>query len=640
MELKLIFTLIRRWAWLLILGGILGGGAGYLLTAYQTPEYQSTTKVMVMQAPDSGVSNVNNISDQELAQTYIQLLTTRPVLSETSSIVGQNVSARQVSAQQVRGTRLLEVTVRDSDANRAALIANTLVDVLISQNDTLQSNRFISSEQSLEAQVSQIEQQIAALQADVDQRSEASLETEQQQVEQQKTQLEEQIFLLQGEIANLEQEIDALTPRPAQSGFPAPALVGPQKEQMKVLQADLLRKQFALDLAQQTYLELVLPSRSSAATTPEQDRQNQQQSSLALYQQIYAALLSNYEAVRLARLQNTPNVVQVEKATASTIPVTPRPLTNILVGVALGMVAAGTLAFMIEYLDDTLKTPSDIASVLGLPVVGYVAASSDLEESGELPFVARNPRSPVAEAFRSLRTNLEFASVDRPLRTILVTSPGPSEGKTTIATNLAAVMAQGSKRVILVDGDLRRPRVHRAMGMSNHVGLSELFRSQSSVRDVARYSKISNLAVITSGSLPPNPAELLGSERMNHILERLEESATAVVIDSPPFIVADASVLAAKVDGVVLVVQPGRTHAEQAQAILEQLNRAGARVVGVVLNRIPRQRSDYYGGYRYYHYDTKHGYSYEGAADKKRESAKGLGRLFRRQPPVGSGAGD
>jgi capsular exopolysaccharide synthesis family protein len=166
--------------------------------------------------------------------------------------------------------------------------------------------------------------------------------------------------------------------------------------------------------------------------------------------------------------------------------------------------------------------------------------------------------------------------------------------------------------------------------MSNQVGLSEVFRGQLDIRDVARYSKVKDLAVITSGSLPPNPAELLGSAKMTHILSRLEESASVVVIDSPPFVVSDATVLAAKVDGVVLVIQPGRTHAEAARAMLEQLNRAGARVVGVVLNRIPRKRADYYGGY-YYQYGNDHFYSLENDESKRsRRNGRlvGLGDLL------------
>jgi capsular exopolysaccharide synthesis family protein len=298
--------------------------------------------------------------------------------------------------------------------------------------------------------------------------------------------------------------------------------------------------------------------------------------------------------------------------------------------------ATGLLAFTLEYMDDTLKTPQDVANVLGLPVVGYVVNEAAMEKSEGMPYVTSSPRSPMAETFRTLRTNLEFASVDKPLKTILITSPGSGDGKTTVATNLAAVMAQANKRVILLEGDLRRPRVHRALGMSNQVGLSDVFRGQMDIRDVARYSKVKDLAAITSGSLPPNPTELLGSARMAQILARLVESASVVIIDSPPFVVSDATVLSAKVDGVLLVIQPGRTHAEAARAMLTQLNRAGAHVVGVVLNRVPRKNANYYG---YYRYENDTVYSIENtpaeqpaAAGDTRRAGKGLATMFSGKP--------
>lgn len=641
MELKLIFSLIRRWAWLLVIGAALGAGAGYVLSIYQTPVYEASTRFMVMQAPDSGVSNVQRLSDQELAQTYVELLTTQPVLDEASERADTSVRASQISAEQVRGTRLLELTVSASDPDRAALIANTLVEVLIAQNDALQASRFSSTEESLQLQISEIEAEISRLRGEIEARSEASQESVVEAAEAQKLELEQRIFQLQAEIAPLEQEIDDLIPDALPNELPPP-LTAEQRNLLNQKRTELAQKQFVLDLAKETYFNLVLPQTQTdllaAGLVPEEEAQSIQQSNLALYEQIYATLLNNYEAVRLARLQNTPNVVQVEQATPATIPVQPNPIRNTILGAIIGLILAGSLAFLIEYLDDTLKTPTDIANVLGLSVVGYVSNEGGMEKVEGQPFVAANPRSPTAESFRTLRTNLEFASVDKPLKTILVTSPGPGEGKTTVATNLAAAMAQANKRVILLEGDLRRPRVHRAMGMPNQAGLSEVFRGQLDIRDVARYSKVKDLAVITSGSLPPNPAELLGSTRMKQILTRLQESASVVIIDSPPFVVADSTVLAAKVDGVLLVIQPGKTHADAARAMIDQLDRAGARVIGVVLNRVPRKSRSYYGGY-YYQYEGDSSYSIENspgqssAADSK--ASRGVSSLFGARPTPG-----
>ena len=168
MELKLLLTLLRRWFWLLLLGLLLGAGGGYLASQYQQPVYQATTKVMVIKPQESSVTADLTLSDQELMQTYVTLLTTRPVLQAASEELGFGVSGNQITARQASGTRLLEITVRANNPERAANIANTLVDVLIQHNDQLQSSRFASSEESLQAQIAQVEQQIADAQAAVD----------------------------------------------------------------------------------------------------------------------------------------------------------------------------------------------------------------------------------------------------------------------------------------------------------------------------------------------------------------------------------------------------------------------------------------------------------------------------------------
>jgi capsular exopolysaccharide synthesis family protein len=224
--------------------------------------------------------------------------------------------------------------------------------------------------------------------------------------------------------------------------------------------------------------------------------------------------------------------------------------------------------------------------------------------------VLKNPRSPVSEAFRSLRTNLEFTNVDRELKKILITSSGPGEGKTLVAVNLAAIIAQGGKRVLLLDADMRRPRIHKIFGISNRIGLSTLFRGNMTVRSVMRsVVGMENVFIITSGGLPPNPAELLASAKMDQILQEASQEVDMIVVDSPPSLVSDFQVLATKLDGVLMIVQPGHTRADAAFAMLEQLERVSGSMLGIVLNKIPRA-SNYYSGYHHYYGPDKSGEYY------------------------------
>jgi non-specific protein-tyrosine kinase len=211
---------------------------------------------------------------------------------------------------------------------------------------------------------------------------------------------------------------------------------------------------------------------------------------------------------------------------------------------------------------------------------------------------ASNPRSPVAEAYRQLRTNIQFSSLDHPIKTLLVTSTSPEEGKSTTLANLAITMAQADRKVVLVDCDLRRPSLHEIFGISNINGLTTVVADRSISDFPFQESGVDGLRLVTSGPLPPNPSELLGSQRMAEVIEQLKTEADYVLFDTPPIIaVTDAAVLASNVDGVLLVIKSGKTKrdlARKAKALLDNVN---ANLLGVVLNGVPFDTSlhRYYG---------------------------------------------
>jgi succinoglycan biosynthesis transport protein ExoP len=330
-------------------------------------------------------------------------------------------------------------------------------------------------------------------------------------------------------------------------------------------------------------------------------------------------LQANYANLLASTGKGAINTLTVmEPAGLPTRPIGPNKATAVLAAGMIGLVLAVAAAYLLEYLDDTLKTPQDVERLVGYPVIGQILDEDDA--SGEQPFVARHPRHPYAEAFRNLRTNLEFSNVDRPVRTILVSSADTGDGKTSIATNLAAIIAQAEKRVILVDADLRIPRIHSFLKIPNKNGLSDVFRGKVSLKDALQVIHEGGMSVITGGTPPPNPGELLASNRMVEILNELQEMADYVVVDAPPFVVADASVLSTRVDGVVLVVRPGYTRKDAVQTMVTQIRRSKARVLGVVLNRIPEELAAYYRG-TFYTSPYYHSPYFERREKPKRRSA-------------------
>nr|WP_191297031.1 CpsD/CapB family tyrosine-protein kinase [Paenibacillus sp. PL91] len=211
-----------------------------------------------------------------------------------------------------------------------------------------------------------------------------------------------------------------------------------------------------------------------------------------------------------------------------------------------------------------------------------------------------NPRSPISESYRALRTNIEFSSIDEQLQVLMVSSAGPGEGKSTTITNLAVTFAQSEKKVVLIDADLRKPTAHHTFSISNRLGLSTVISQQCSLEEVIQVSDIPNLDVITSGAIPPNPAEMMNSKRMTAVIDRLREMYDIILIDTPPLLaVTDAQIVATKSDGVILVVDQGRVKREIAGKAVKNLESVNARILGVVLNNVKRKANEE--AYYYYY---------------------------------------
>ncbi len=332
-----------------------------------------------------------------------------------------------------------------------------------------------------------------------------------------------------------------------------------------------------------------------------QDNLNALQTKLSAMQTNYASLLSNSSG-------GATNVLSlIEPASLPSQPLGPsNRLLTLLAGLAACILGCGT-AYLLEYMDTSLKTPEEAMQLLHLPVIGLLGEfHAPALGAGESPLANPLNGSAAMEAFRSLWTNLEFAAVDKPLHTILVASPGPWEGKTTVAVNLALVMAQAGKRVALMDADMRRPGIHKVLGIPNQAGLSDVFLGRKETFGELTTWGDTTLLVIPAGAPPPNPTELLSSHRMDQILVAVRERADIVIIDGPPFVLADASVLASKVDGVILIARLGYTLRSAARTMQAQLARTGARVVGMVVNGASRRQLDDLGGYgSYYGYNSE-----------------------------------
>lgn len=326
--------------------------------------------------------------------------------------------------------------------------------------------------------------------------------------------------------------------------------------------------------------------------------------------QLLAELTSRTKQTGLETELRSTNVRIVEKAEPPRAPVLPRRAWNYQMALLLGLAVGIGLSILFEQVDNTVKTPEDVRTQLGLPFLGMVpettavapqAASTGAE--GPAPLIAREPQSAVAEAYRVVRTNLIFTSTETTGRVLVVSSANPGEGKTTTVANLAASLAENGMRVLAVDADLRRPTVHQHFGLEKVPGLSDLLVGKCTLTEAVRPTRLSRLSLLPCGYIPPNPAELLGSESMREVVAVLRKRYDWVLIDAPPILaMADTPVLCPHVDGVVLVVWAESCTRAAVEGAVHQVAHVGGKVTGVVLNKVDLERNSYYYSQHYGEY--------------------------------------
>ncbi|MEQ9324922.1 MAG: polysaccharide biosynthesis tyrosine autokinase, partial [Polyangiaceae bacterium] len=324
----------------------------------------------------------------------------------------------------------------------------------------------------------------------------------------------------------------------------------------------------------------------------------------------------------LSRMLRVNNISIVDRPLVPTAPVSPNVPLNLALGVFLGIILGIGIAFLRGLMDRTLKSPEDVKQELNVTFLGLLpqfGKSSDSPYGGKTRHRGRRimegptelvvhhaPTSGVAEAARAIRTNLMFMNPDDPARTLLVTSAGPSEGKTTVATCIAVAMAQAGQRVLLIDCDLRRPRIRSVFGIPTGSGVTSVLLD-TEFAEAVRETEVPGLHVMTSGPVPPNPAELFHTGRFKKLLDEASRRFDRVIIDSPPVAaVTDATILSTLVDGALLVVRAGKTRKDVGRHALRSIQGVGGKLAGVVLNAMDVSRSSY--GYAPYYYYAKDSY--------------------------------
>jgi len=329
--------------------------------------------------------------------------------------------------------------------------------------------------------------------------------------------------------------------------------------------------------------------------------------------ELYKGLLMRMKEAGVSAGITASNIQIVDPAELPTSPYKPNKKQNLLLAAVVGLFLGVGLAFFFEYLDNTIKTPEDLEQWIRLPSFGMVPEISNgrrkrLDKGVCYPVelvTHGHPKSMLSEAYRSIRTSILLSSSEEPPKKITVTSPNLGEGKTTTVINTAIALSQMGARVLIIDADMRKPRVHKIFNHENGTGLSTFLSRHGHLVSIIKKSEVPNLFYIPCGPIPPNPSELLGSNLFRKMLDALEPRFDHILIDSPPVLgFADAIILSNCVNGVILTVLGGKTPRETLRRAKEALQQTNTRILGVVINRVDIRRSD---GYYYYHYHSYYG---------------------------------
>jgi len=599
--------------------------------------------------------------------------------SQDLTVVGR-ILASQLSIKPLKDSRVALITVADRKPQRAALIANTIADTYIEHNLDHKLEGARSAMAWLAEQESELKRELEGSEMKLYQFKKdrnllaVSLDDKQSMLSQNLVNVNGKLTDIRIKILELDakkkmiqrarssiadeetlpeirdnQMITSLRQTYFQQSKEYSDLssrYGPEHPKIKAISAQMASTKKAyedeidsvLSAFEKTYQQHVDNERSLKALMEQQKKEAIELSKIEVdykplqrsseqNSKMYSLIAARQKEIDITGPMKTNNVRVLERAIVPGAPVRPKPVQNLMIGLMMGLGVGIALAFAIEALDNTLKTQADVEQFLGVPVLGLVPvigaaagaeavqAQDHLRERDLGVFL--DPKSVAAECCRSIRTNILFMSPDRPLRTMVVTSPSPQEGKTTTAINLGVTMAEAGGRVLIVDTDMRRPRLHRSFGVPNQTGISTVIVGKATLEEAIKRTDVPNLDVLTCGPVPPNPSELLHTDRFRAVLADCAKLYDRIILDSPPTsAVTDPAVLGNLTDGVVLVVKAGETTRDSAMHARRQLASAKARLFGVVVNAIDFSNPAY--GYEYYYRNYyRYGYTYGNGPEQK-----------------------
>lgn len=565
--------------------------------------YEATAKILVEKslpdiAPIQQVYAPPGWVDKEYLQSQISIMTSRSLAKKVveSLIASGDETFKGMEAPEgaflggarvniVSGTQLIDVSYVSTDPIKAAKFANALAEGYIKEDVEIRVDASKYATGWLQIQLTELKKKLVDSEAnlndyiqkneivtlaDIERKTESILES------------------LKGDKVRIENELIELSKR-YKSKHP------------KMLNANTRLGAVNKSIDEETSKLLELNTKTIQYNALKREVESDKS--------LYEALLKRIKETEVSKQLETTNIRIIDLAEVPGGPFSPNRKQDVSRGIMLGFFLGVVLAFILEYLDSTVKTAEDIETYVRLPFLGYVpSARREAQTVKDVDLLSHKmPSSRIAEAYRSIRSSIIFSSPeDKPLKTILITSASPQEGKTTITINLGTIFAHANEKILLLEADMRRCRIGSSLGVDNKDGLSSFLAGAATLDVVIKHTPIPNLFLLPAGPRPPNPAELLSSAKSHQLLGELKTRFDRIIIDAPPVLtVTDAAILANMVDGVVYVIRAGFRNIEAILSCRQRLNEAKAKIIGVILNNVNIKKEDSYYYYHYYYAQEK-----------------------------------
>jgi len=564
------------------------------------PTYKSTV-VILIERQQPKVLSVEEVygmglADKEYYETQYKILRSRtlikrlfeemnlyldPEFSESKDPIDSFMS--RLIIEPIRNSRLVNLSFEGKDPQKITSIVNTLAELYIKQDAETRTKASREAVSWLMDQIASVKKKLEESETVLVKYMEAEKITESPEMENNKKN-SDLLDTLKKEQARLEVEVSEVSKR-----------YGPKHPQMVKVSSELESVKSKIAVETQRTIELNRKAAKYTILKREVDSNRD----------IYETLVKRAKETGVSEQLEASNIRVIDPAEVPDAPVKPNKKNNIILACIVGIMLGFATAFFIEYIDNTIKDPDDITAYLGLPFLGYVpSAKKDARTEDEIDMIVhQKPRSVISEAYRSIRTSILFAFADKPSKTILMTSSNPQEGKTSASINLGTTMANTGEKVLIVDVDLRCSRLHKSFGAQKENGLSDYLVGNLTLETALKPTKIENLSLLTAGSTPPNPAELLQSGRMKTFLDEAKKKFDRIILDAPPILtVTDAAILANIADGVVMLIRCGKIPIEVALRSKQKLQESKANILGVLLNNVDYGKESYY---YYYYYSNE-----------------------------------